>query len=107
MAKYLLEVNYTVSGITGVMSEGGAARVAAAKALIESAGGTMESFYFAFGATDVYVIAEFPDNASAAAAALTVAAGGGATSRTVVLLSAEEVDAAVAKETTYRPPGGS
>jgi uncharacterized protein with GYD domain len=105
MPKYLLEVNYTLDGVQGVKSEGGSARVAAAKALIKGLGGRVESFYFAFGGTDVYVIADMPDNVSVAAAALAVSAGGGATSRTVVLLTAAEVDAAVAKKTTYRPPG--
>jgi uncharacterized protein with GYD domain len=105
MAKYLLEVNYTLEGIKGLKSQGGSARVAAAKELIEGLGGKMESFYFAFGSTDVYAIADFPDNVSAAAAALTVCAGGGATARTVVLLTADEADAAAAKQTTYRPPG--
>jgi uncharacterized protein with GYD domain len=105
MAKYLLEVSYTLEGIKGLKSKGGSARVAAAKELIEGLGGTMESFYFAFGGTDVYVVADFPDNVSAAAAALTVAAGGGATARTVVLLTAAEADEAAAKQTSYRPPG--
>jgi uncharacterized protein with GYD domain len=105
MAHYLLEVNYTLDGIKGLKSNGGSAREAAAKELIEGLGGRMESFYFAFGGTDVYVIADFPDNVSAAAAALTVAAGGGATARTVVLLTAAEADEAAAKQTSYRPPG--
>jgi uncharacterized protein with GYD domain len=105
MPKYLLEVNYSLDGIKAVKSDGGSARVAAATELIESLGGKLESFYFAFGATDVYVVADFPDNVSAAAAALTVSAGGGATARTVTLLTPAEVDAAAAKNTTYRPPG--
>jgi uncharacterized protein with GYD domain len=105
MAKYLLEVSYTLDGIRGLKNEGGSARVAAAKALIESLDGEMESFHFAFGAKDVYVVADFPDNVSAAAAALTVSAGGGATARTVVLLTAAEVDAVADKPTIYRPPG--
>ncbi len=106
MAKYLLEVEYTPEGIRGVRSEGGSARQSAAAALCESLGGTIESFYFAFGGTDAYVVADFPDDVSAAAAALTVSAGGGASVRTVVLLSAAELDAAAAKPATYRPPGG-
>ena len=105
MSKYLLEVNYTLEGIKGLRSKGGSARVAAAKELIEGLGGKMESFHFALGGTDVYAIADFPDNVTAAAAALTVSAGGGATARTVVLLTASEVDAAAAMQTTYRPPG--
>ncbi|HWW52733.1 MAG TPA: GYD domain-containing protein [Acidimicrobiales bacterium] len=105
MGKYLLEVNYTLDGIKGVKAEGGKARKAAAQAAIKSAGGKVESFYFAFGKTDVFVIADFPDNTSAAAAALTVSAGGGASVRTVVLITPEEIDDAVAKKVTYRPPG--
>jgi uncharacterized protein with GYD domain len=105
MAKYLLEVKYTLDGVKGLKSKGGSARVAAATELIEGLGGKIESFYFAFGDTDVYAIADFPDNVSAAAAALTVSAGGGATARTVALLTAGEVDAAAAKKTTYQPPG--
>jgi uncharacterized protein with GYD domain len=105
MPKYLLEVTYTTDGIKGVKSEGGSARVAAATEAIEGLGGKIESFYFAFGDTDVYVIADYPDNVSVAAAALTVSAGGGAKVRTVVLLTPAEVDAASKKQTTYRPPG--
>jgi uncharacterized protein with GYD domain len=103
MSKYLLEVKYTLDGVRGVKAQGGSARVAAATELIESVGGKLDSFYFAFGDTDVYVVADFPDNISAAAQ--TVSAGGGATARTVVLLTAAEIDAAVSKASTYRPPG--
>ena len=105
MPKYLIEVNYTVEGVKGLNAEGGSARVAAATALIESLGGTVESFYFAFGGADAYVVADMPDNISGAAAALAVNAGGGATARTVVLLSGADVDAATKMQPTYRPPG--
>ncbi len=105
MPKYLLEVSYTLDGIKGLKAEGGSARVAAATALIESLGGKVESFYFAFGGTDVYLTADMPDSVSVAAVTLAVSAGGGATSRTVVLLTPAEIDAAAKKQTTYRPPG--
>jgi len=105
MAKYLLQVNYTDDGIKGLKAEGGSARVSAASALIEGLGGQIDSFYFAFGDTDAYVIADMPDNISAAAAALTVCAGGGARVKTVALLTPGDVDAAAEKQTTYRPPG--
>src|SRR3954454_8783992 len=105
MPKYMLDVSYTLDGVKGVRAEGGSARVKAATALVESVGGKVESFYFAFGGTDVYVIVDMPDNVSAAAAALAVSAGGGATARTVVLLTAEEIDAAVKQKSLYRPPG--
>lgn len=106
MPKYLLQVNYTLDGVKGLNAEGGSARLAAATALIEGLGGSIESFYFAFGDTDVYAIVDMPDNVSVAAAALAVSAAGGAVSRTVVLLTPDEVDAATKKTTTYRPPGG-
>jgi uncharacterized protein with GYD domain len=105
MAKYLLDVNYTQDGIRGVRAQGGSARQAAAQAAAESVGGTVESFFFAFGGTDVYVIADLPDNVAAAALALAVTAAGGASVKTVVLLTPAEVDAAVGREVSYRPPG--
>lgn len=106
MPKYLLEVSYTLDGIRGVAVQGGSARKAAAQAAAKSAGGKVESFHFAFGGTDVYVIADLPDNTAAAALAMTVTAGGGATVRTVVLLTPDEVDAAAKKTVKYTPPGG-
>jgi uncharacterized protein with GYD domain len=105
MSKYLLEVKYTLDGVRGVKAQGGSARVAAATELIESVGGKVDWFYFAFGETDVYLVGDFPDHASVVAATHAVNAGGGATVRTVVLLTAAEVDAAVSKTSTYRPPG--
>jgi len=105
MAKYMLRVNYTLDGIRGVAAKGGSARKSAAAAAVKSVGGKMESFYFAFGGTDVYVIADFPDNTAAASVALAVAAGGGVTCETVVLLTPEEIDAAVGQSVKYKPPG--
>lgn len=105
MPKYLLEVRYTLDGVRGVRAQGGSARQSAAAAAAESVGGSLESFYFAFGGTDVYVVADLPDNGAAAALALAVSAGGGAMVSTVVLLTTAEIDAAVAKEVSYSPPG--
>lgn len=105
MPKYLLEVNYTLEGVRGVAAKGGSARKAAAQAAAKSVGGKVDSFYFAFGGTDVFVVADMPDNAAAAALALVVTAAGGATVRTVVLLTPEEIDAAASKKVKYSPPG--
>ena len=105
MPKYLFKVNYTLEGAKGVLAKGGTTRHQAAQAAAESAGGTVETFYFAFGGTDVYGVADLPDNIAAAAFALTVAASGGATLETVVLLSPEEIDAATSKKIGYKPPG--
>jgi uncharacterized protein with GYD domain len=48
MAKYLLEVNYTLDGVKGVKAKGGSARRAAAEAAAKSAGGKIDEYYFAF-----------------------------------------------------------
>jgi uncharacterized protein with GYD domain len=106
MPKYLLEVSYTLDGIKGLSAEGGSARVAAVTAATEAAGGKIESFYFAFGDKDAYVIVDYPDAVTAAGALLAVTAAGGARVRTVVLLTPAEVDAGVRMESAYRPPGG-
>jgi uncharacterized protein with GYD domain len=105
MPKYLLQVNYTLDGLKGVISKGGSARRAAAEAAAQSVGGTLESLYFAFGGTDVFAVADLPDNAAAAALALTVSSSGAATVETLVLLTPEEIDAAVQKGVSYTPPG--
>ena len=105
MPKYLLQVSYTGEGARGVLKDGGSKRRAAAKALVESAGGKLESMYFAFGKTDVFAIADMPDAAAMASAALTLGASGSVTCTTTALLTAEEIDQAVKKSASYTPPG--
>ena len=105
MPKYLIQASYTLDGIKGVRSEGGSSRRDAVAKVAESAGGRLESFYFAFGDYDVHTVVELPDNESAAAVALTVNASGAVNVRTVVLLTPEEVDAAAQRSVDYRPPG--
>lgn len=105
MPKFLFEAMYTQDGVRGVQSAGGSSRRDAVAQVAESVGGKLESFHFAFGERDAYVIADLPDNESAAAVALTVNASGGANVKTVVLLTPEEVDAAAQRSVAYRPPG--
>ena len=105
MAKYLLEANYTVSGAQGLIAEGGSSRREAVAQLVESLGGKVEAFYFAFGGSDFILIADFPDSPSAIAASLTAGAAGGIGVKTTVLITAEEVDEAVRKRASYRAPG--
>jgi uncharacterized protein with GYD domain len=104
MAKFLFEASYTVEGVQGLQRAGGSSRRDAVARAVESVGGRLERFYFAFGDHDAFVIADLPDNQSAAAVAVTVGAAGGASVRTVVLLSPEEVDTAVKHSIDYRPP---
>jgi uncharacterized protein with GYD domain len=105
MPKFLIKASYTREGAKGVQSAGGTSRREAVAQVAESVGGRLESFYFAFGDYDAYVVADLPDNEAAAAVALTVNAAGGATARTVVLLTPEEVDGAAKRSVDYRPPG--
>jgi uncharacterized protein with GYD domain len=105
MPKYLIESHYTAEGAKGVAKEGGSARRAATLKAIESLGGKLESFYFAFGGVDVYIIVDLPDNVSAAAAALTASKTGAVATKTIVLLTPEEMDKAAKKTVAYRAPG--
>jgi uncharacterized protein with GYD domain len=105
MAKYLLEVAYTAEGAKGLIRDGGSKRRAAAEAAARGVGAKVESFHFAFGASDAYLVIDAPDNISIAAVALAVNAGGSVRTRTTVLLTPEEVDQAVKKAPAYTPPG--
>lgn len=105
MSKFLVQFNYTGEGVKGLLKEGGTSRRDATETLVKSLGGTLEAYYFAFGETDGCVIADLPDNTSMAAIALTVGASGAVTVKTTVLMTPEEVDEAVKKTPSYRPPG--
>jgi len=105
MAKYLIKANYTLTGTKGLMKKGGTARRAAVDQMLAGLGGKVESFYFAFGDTDVFIIADLPDAKSAAAVSLTVNAAGGAQVTTIPLMTPEEMDEACKKSVRYRAPG--
>jgi len=83
-------------------------RRAAAQEYIESVGGTLQGFWYAFGEHDGYNLWEAPDNVSMAATAMAIGARGALSSiQTTVLMSVEETLAAMQKASTitYRPPG--
>ena len=106
MAKYLIKASYNSEGAKGVMKAGGNSRVEAVKKAIAGVGGSVESFYFAFGGDDVYVTVDAPSNNAAAAMAAAVCSSGAmARYETVVLLSADEMDAAMKMAVSYSPPG--
>ena len=105
MPKFLIEASYTREGVEGVRSKGGTSRRDAVAETIQGLGGKLESFHFAFGEHDAYVIVELPDNEAAAAVAMTVNGAGGATAKTTVLLTPEEVDSAAQRSVSYRAPG--
>ena len=105
MSKYLLQASYSVEGTKGLLKDGGSKRLAAARTLVESLGGAIEAFYYAFGETDLVAIIDMPDPASAAAVSLAVGAAGGVSGKLTVLLSPSDIDQASKKSGRYTPPG--
>lgn len=105
MPKYLIQASYTAEGVKGLMKDGGSQRKAAAEAALKGAGGRLESFYFAFGETDVFAIADMPDNSSALAVWAAITSSGAVQLKTTPLVTPEEMDQATKKMVSYRPPG--
>lgn len=105
MPKYLIEAQYTADGLKGVLAKGGSSRRDVVQSMASELGGSLESFYFAFGDADAYVTLDMPDNVSVAAAAMTVSASGAAAAKTTVLLTPEEIDEAAKQSVNYVPPG--
>jgi uncharacterized protein with GYD domain len=105
MPKYLARANYVGDGINGLMTEGGTKRRDAVSASLESVGATLDCMYYAFGDTDVYGIADFPDDATATAWSLMVNSTGAVSLHLVPLMTVEDLDAAAAKTPSFRAPG--
>ena len=105
MAKYLFRASLRPEGVAGVLAEGGSSRRSAVKSAIETLGGSLDSFYFAFGDDDVIVICELPDNETATAFAMETSASGRVSVSTTVLITPEQVDRAREKKSGWRAPG--
>ena len=105
MPKYLLQANYTAQGLEGLLKEGGSSRRRVFEEMASEQGGSLESFYYAFGGSDLYLTFDLPDAATAAAISLNIGVGGALDVNTVQLITAEEVDEACGKTVTYRLPG--
>ena len=60
MSKYLFEASYTAEGVRGLQQAGAASRVAAISDMCEQLGGSLDSFHFAFGDVDAFVICDLP-----------------------------------------------
>ena len=105
MPKYLFQASHSVQGLQGLLKDGGTRRREAIETLVNGMGGSLEALYYAFGDSDVYVIADLPDEAAAIAASLAVGASGAGSVKTTVLLTPETVDEAVGRTLDYSPPG--
>ncbi len=107
MPKYLIQGSYTAEGLQGVKRDTPSGRKSAVQAALKSVGAKLDAFYYSFGADDVVLIVDAPDNATAAAIATNVSATGTVRVRTTPLLTIEEADKAFAMEPKYRPAGGN
>ena len=105
MKKYLIKGTYSADGTKGLMQEGGSGRKTAIEKMLAEMGGKVESFYYAFGEEDVYLVVELPDDISAVAIGLRVNATGLVRISMTVLITPEDIDAASRKSVSYRAPG--
>jgi len=103
MPKYLAIGSYTADGLRELAAHGASGRIEASKKLIAEAGGSIESFYYAFGSDDAFIVCDLPDNVAAAATAIAAGASGIVVNRMVPLLTAEDIDQAVSRN--LRMPG--
>ena len=107
MALYLTRFSYTPE-TWARLTQNPEDRRDAARTYIESVGGKLHGFWYAFGEYDGYNLWEAPDNVSMAAVALAIG-GGGALSKmeTTTLLTVEETLEALgrAQSIGYRRPG--
>ena len=107
MAMYLTRFSYTPETWARLI-ENPEDRRKAASSYIESVGGKLHGFWYAFGTHDGINLWEAPDNVSMAAVALAIGGGGALSSiETTVLLTVEETLEALgrAQDVGYKAPG--
>jgi uncharacterized protein with GYD domain len=105
MPKYLVEGSYTDEGLKGLIKDKATGRAAAIQKAAQSLGGKLDDIYYTFGNSDVILILDLPDNATAAGFAINAASTGLVRVKTTPLLTVEDVDNAVGKNVQYRAPG--
>jgi uncharacterized protein with GYD domain len=107
MPLYLSKFSYTPETWARLISKPEDRRQAA-QSYIESVGGKLHGFWYAFGEHDGYNLWEAPDNVSMAAVALAIGGGGALRSiETTVLMTVDETMDALTKagQIKYRRPG--
>ncbi|MBE9554198.1 MAG: GYD domain-containing protein [Proteobacteria bacterium] len=108
MPFYLYQCSYTPDAIKAMIAEP-QDREAAASKMIESLGGKLHHFSFAFGTNDIVALIEVPDDKAMVAGAMLVARSGaisnGSTTKLVSMKDAMEAMALAAKAGgAYKPP---
>jgi uncharacterized protein with GYD domain len=107
MPKFLITASYTADGSRGLLQEGGTGRKRALEQALQSMNGKLEAMYYAFGDTDVVLIADVPDNVSGLALSLAANASGTVNVHSTPLITVEEMDAACKKSVAYRGAGAA
>lgn len=105
MPKFLIQATYTAEGLKGLVADKASGRKAAVQAAMKAVKGKIDSMYFSFGAEDVFLVVDAPDNIAIASLSLNAGASGLVNIRVTPLLTVEEVDQAIALPNNYRPPG--
>jgi uncharacterized protein with GYD domain len=108
MPHFMFRGRYAPLSLTAMVSNP-QDREAAARTLVESLGGKLDCFFFAFGREDFVSIIEAPDDVAMAAMALAVSASGGFSevSTTKLMTSREAMHAMEAAQdvvAVYDPP---
>lgn len=109
MPLYLTRFSYTLE-TWKAMIERPEDRRDVAREIVESVGGNLHGFWYAFGEYDGYTLWEAPDNVKMASVALALSSRGAIKSQeTVVLMTVEETLEALrgAAKVPYRRPGQS
>jgi uncharacterized protein with GYD domain len=109
MPLYLSKFSYTPETWARLIEDPEDRRTAA-RSYIESVGGKLHGFWYAFGSHDGYNLWEAPDNVSMAAVALAIGGGGALRSfETTVLMNVDETLEALGKaqDIQYRPPAAA
>lgn len=107
MARFLITGSYTAEGTKGLLVEGGSGRKAVIQKALQGMGGKLEAMYYAYGDTDVILIADVPDAVSGLALSLAANASGTVNVKTTPLITIEEIDAACKKSVAYRGAGAA
>jgi uncharacterized protein with GYD domain len=106
MSKFALIGGYTQQSMSAMVQHP-SDRSAAAREVIESVGGKLESFYWMLGEDDFLAIFDAPDDVSAAAGAVAVSSSGALRNvRTIKLITMDEVGKLLqkAKGAVYHAP---
>ncbi len=107
MPLYLTRFSYTPETWARLIANPEDRRKAATE-YVESVGGKLQGFWYAFGSHDGVTLWEAPDDVSIAAVVLAIGSGGAVTNlETTVLMTVDETIEALGKaqHVEYRPPG--